>query len=318
MKKNRAQYRNLFILLIFIIVLSTAIFLIYSYYFKINLSNLYSYKQEQEQKVILPTLSSFATDQLDSRQYYELQLSDRLEYNEQALGISSGSAAPVEPQNVEIYDPKIGETLIIFWQEPNYAKYDAVNIYRANKSTKNKDLIAEGLNNTGHYKDTDLENNDLYFYEVRSYSSATGESENNIEYTGTPTDQTAPSTPQDLLVENTYNGEQIQLTWTNPKEEDFDHVIIYRSQKQGQLDSDNKVIKVNNNNEEKGMYIDDGVADNILYYYTVTSVDVSGNESTTDILISTVGNPDPFNFSSISEMNTNTNTNQNLNTNQNE
>ncbi len=87
-------------------------------------------------------------------------------------------------------------------------------------------------------------------------------------------DTTPPAPPSDVSVTDPAVGGQLDLSWTNPVDSDFDHIHIYRSNTAGIIGSlvhDNVV----------GMSLSDtGLTNGQTYYYTLRSVDTSSNEST--------------------------------------
>ena len=69
---------------------------------------------------------------------------------------------------------------------------------------------------------------------------------------------------------------------------DFEFIRIYRSQISGLL-GELIVDKV-----QKETYTDTNVKDNTAYYYSITSVDENGNESSNVLSVSPAGNEFPF------------------------
>jgi len=87
-------------------------------------------------------------------------------------------------------------------------------------------------------------------------------------------DRTPPSAPSNITVFNTGTGGKLNLSWTNPKDIDFDHLRIYRSTAPGLL-GDLIFDKVSGT-----AITDNTVSDGQTYYYTLRAVDFEGNEST--------------------------------------
>lgn len=87
----------------------------------------------------------------------------------------------------------------------------------------------------------------------------------------TSADVIAPVVPTDISAGVV--DKKVVVSWTNPKDADFKGVTIYRSEKAGDLG--NSIAT-----DQKGpSYTDGAVSQNKTYYYTLRSVDVSGNES---------------------------------------
>lgn len=78
-------------------------------------------------------------------------------------------------------------------------------------------------------------------------------------------DTTAPEAPVNLLA-NSVSGSQIDLSWESNGESDLDHYNVYR-----------EGVKVSESQENS--FSDTGLSASTAYTYTVTAVDMSGNES---------------------------------------
>jgi len=96
-----------------------------------------------------------------------------------------------------------------------------------------------------------------------------------LEFTR-PVDLTAPLPPTNVNVTDPGSGDKLDINWTNPTDVDFNHIHIYRSSIPGLLGD---LIYDNVNGATK---TDATVLSGLTYYYTVRSVDSSGNESAND------------------------------------
>lgn len=85
-------------------------------------------------------------------------------------------------------------------------------------------------------------------------------------------DITPPEAPGDIDVAKVGPG-SLFLSWANPTK-DFDHIKIYRSAKKGELG------KVAFNDIKRTFETDTKLTGDIVYYYTIRTVDLAGNEST--------------------------------------
>ena len=81
------------------------------------------------------------------------------------------------------------------------------------------------------------------------------------------------------LTQPTVNG-RLTLSWTNPTGLGFSHIHIYRSTTAGALGA------LVADNLAGTTFTDTGLSSQTTYYYTVRSVDVSGNESTNTVQVS--------------------------------
>lgn len=126
------------------------------------------------------------------------------------------------------------------------------------------------------FRETDISNN--------TYSKVITVSKDN--------DKTPPASPSDvvLIVTDMPFFEKIlkhvYISWVRPSDSDFDRVNIYRSESEGDL---GKLVYSGSGTKEteNGRYFtrdtkdnDESLDPNIDYYYTIRSVDRSGNEST--------------------------------------
>lgn len=87
-------------------------------------------------------------------------------------------------------------------------------------------------------------------------------------------DNTPPEVPSQFSISNT--EQYIHLDWKHDQpEEDFDHFVIYRS------DKENEGFEAIDTIKTLGFYddINTGAQPNVKYYYYITSVDIRGNES---------------------------------------
>ncbi|MBU0597663.1 hypothetical protein KKF61_01550, partial [Patescibacteria group bacterium] len=126
-------------------------------------------------------------------------------------------------------------------------------------------------------------------YTVISYS-VYGESELSEAVVGTPRDRIEPDAPINFKVENREEG-GVLITWVNPIDKDFKKVNIYRSVERGELGvllySD---IGLGEEGSDSRYFIDNDVDSNVNYYYTITSIDQDGNETTKNLLTA------PYNY----------------------
>ncbi|MFH0819360.1 MAG: hypothetical protein V1898_05170 [Patescibacteria group bacterium] len=305
------KIKSFIYLLTFIILLGLIIFLFYRVYIKSNLFNHEPIEQTQSAFTPLETVVNFSTSLLEKKGFFQLHQPITAEFNQQVMAVSTGLDAPAPLIDVGYYDPKIGESIVVYWQQPHDVEYDYVRVYRGETSSVQAELIADNQPLSGNYRDQNLENGVNYYYQVvavrKNNADEALESKGNRVIIARATDSTPPSLPTDFKIENTENGHELLLTWTNPIEEDFSHVRIYRSLQQGILDTDGEVVEISDGNA----YLDDTVMDNQIYYYTITAVDNNDNESVKQLLLSKPGNPDPFNSASINQALEQTNTESN-------
>lgn len=98
-------------------------------------------------------------------------------------------------------------------------------------------------------------------------------------------DTTPPYAPTSITA--TAGASKVSLSWVNPTDADFASIKIYRSTTSGTL-GDSVKSGVTGTSAE-----DTGLTDGTTYYYTVKSVDKSGNESTNTAQVNATPTPTP-------------------------
>jgi fibronectin type 3 domain-containing protein len=157
-----------------------------------------------------------------------------------------------------------------------YEGFVGYNIYRGTDKGRYEDMpLNKEPIRTNTYKDTAVVNNKTYFYIVRSVDSPAlpwNESLDSAEVSATPRHTTPPERPKGLTVVPGVG--RIFLTWNENKEKDLAGYYVYRSVKSGR-DYERLTDKLLN----RTTFSDVKVKPGVVYYYTVTAVDLSGNES---------------------------------------
>ena len=125
------------------------------------------------------------------------------------------------------------------------------------------------------YKDTGVTNDRTYYYVVRSVDSPSppwNESPDSVESSATPRDLTPPASPKGLTV--VAGIKRVFLTWNENEEQDLAGYRVYRSTRSGR-DFDQLTVQL----LTKTTFSDETAKGGVTYYYRVTAVDKSGNES---------------------------------------
>jgi hypothetical protein len=144
-------------------------------------------------------------------------------------------------------------------------------------------LALLGRSNDPHYTDKQFDFGKIYVYVVRSVTTANGnelESSNSDPLILKPADTFPPSTPQDVVAAALENPEtnppsqEIDLSWAINTEQDLAGYRVYRSEREGERGS-----LVTQDLLLSPAYRDTSVASGHQYWYSVTAVDLSGNES---------------------------------------
>ena len=142
-------------------------------------------------------------------------------------------------------------------------------------------LALLGPSTTGSYSDTQFEFGKTYVYVVRSVISSDGneiESDNSEPVTVAPLDTFPPAAPQDVVAA-VLPGEAsstfvVDLSWSINLETDFAGYRVYRSEQEGargQLVTPDLL--------PTPAFRDSSIAPGHRYWYTVTALDRTGNES---------------------------------------
>jgi hypothetical protein len=144
-------------------------------------------------------------------------------------------------------------------------------------------LAQVGRSDDPHYADKQFDFGKIYVYIVRSVTAAGGnelESSDSDPLILKPADTFAPSTPQDVVAaavenpETTPPSQEIDLSWSINAEQDLAGYRVYRSEREGEKGS-----LVTQDLLLSPAYRDTSVTSGHRYWYSVTAVDLSGNES---------------------------------------
>ena len=142
-------------------------------------------------------------------------------------------------------------------------------------------LTLSGSSPTNTYRDTNFDFGKTYLYTVRTVTRPEGtplESSDSTPAIVPPRDTFPPATPQGLvaavIVGPPTNAPEVDLSWSINLEPDLAGYRVYRSEQQdtpGQLMTPDLLLSP--------AYRDNSVQSGRSYWYTVTAVDRSGNES---------------------------------------
>jgi hypothetical protein len=157
-----------------------------------------------------------------------------------------------------------------------YEGFVGYNVYRGTEKGRYDEtpLNKEPLR-TNSYKDTAVVNNKTYYYMVRAVDSPIQpwkESLDSPEASAMSRKLTPPGKPTGLTVVPGVG--RIFLTWNENKERDLAGYNVYRSTKSGK-----EFGRLTDKPINRTTFSDETVKPGISYYYAVTAVDDSGNES---------------------------------------
>jgi fibronectin type 3 domain-containing protein len=134
----------------------------------------------------------------------------------------------------------------------------------------NKEPLTEN-----RYRDASAVNDTQYSYRVRAVDSPVRpwqESLDSAEVPATPRDKTAPAAPTGITVVPGIG--RVFLTWNENRERDLAGYHVYRSLKAG-----GDKLRLTAKPLNRTTFSDETVKQGATYYYSITAVDKSGNES---------------------------------------
>lgn len=241
----------------------------------------------------IPTIINFRPAVLTSEPFLEADLYPQQKPVSQVEAHFTDLTVPPPVEDFVALNTRTGGEVALFWNRPEVVQ--AVDIYRTEiditqQSTAQK--IAEGVTEAS-YIDSDVQNRKRYQYRAVAVNTVNDKrytSEDSPTALITPTDEVPPSPPTAVTVTMTETGNGLLVRWTSPMEDDFDHLLIYRSDVFG--DRGSQVARILKASPEE--YLDETVEPNTTYYYTVVAVDTSGNTSSDDFQLPAAGNEQPF------------------------
>ncbi|MFA5240260.1 MAG: cellulase family glycosylhydrolase, partial [Phycisphaerae bacterium] len=162
------------------------------------------------------------------------------------------------------------------WNDNSEGDLNGYNIYRSLTSGGSQTKLNGALLTSSDYIDNTVTNGTTYYYVVTAVDTSSNESADSGEVSATPEaipDTTPPDAPTGLAA--TAGDASISLNWNDNGEGDLDGYNIYRS-----LTSGGTRTKLNGSTLlENSDYTDNTAANGTTYYYIVTAVDTSENES---------------------------------------
>ncbi len=178
---------------------------------------------------------------------------------------------------------KAGDSKVTISWRPNPDDSMAIlyNIYRSTeregtylKITPKPIAVLVTEEPKGSFIDDQVTNGLTYYYKVTSLDFLRNESPQVGPVEVTPRDMTPPPPPQEPKAEGSTRG--IVLTWRLSKAPDVKGYWIYRAEEH---DGDYQRLSTIPVPPDTGLYEDVGVPPNKEYYYKITALDYSGNES---------------------------------------
>ncbi|MBA7631070.1 hypothetical protein ES703_38597 [subsurface metagenome] len=163
------------------------------------------------------------------------------------------------------------------WANNTEADLDHYSVYRSTTSgftPGTGTFVADTT--TSAYSDTGLSAETTYYYKVTAVDTSGNESDPSAQASATTQapDTTPPAAPTGLTA-TAVSSSQINLDWTNNTETDLASYNVYRSTTSGFTPGTGNFVA----NTTVSSYSDTGLSASTTYYYKVTAVDTSNNES---------------------------------------
>ncbi|MFA5239379.1 MAG: cellulase family glycosylhydrolase [Phycisphaerae bacterium] len=165
------------------------------------------------------------------------------------------------------------ESVTLDWNDNTEGDMYFYNVYRSTTQGAGYSLVNLLFVRDSNYIDTTVVSDTNYYYVVTAVDMSFNESDASAELpVTTPPDTTPPSAPTGLTA--TTDDSMVSLDWNNNTEHDLSGYNVYRS-----ITFGSGYVKINPSLLTSSDYIDNSVFNNITYYYVVTAVDTSSNES---------------------------------------
>ena len=189
--------------------------------------------------------------------------------------------------NIEVKNAGTGNAITLSWSNPSDISFSSVRLYRSTSFNEPGVLLADLPSEKNTYTDLSVTRDTVYYYTLRTVDVDGRESDNIIQYVSAARDTIGPQIPLDIKVEQTIPT-LVNISWERPTDADLAYYRVYRS-----TDKETSGHLVANEITEE-VWTDTDISDNRVYYYVVTSVDASNNESAKPISFSVIGGRIPF------------------------
>ena len=221
--------------------------------------------------------------------YYRLKAADVSGNRSTASDAVAGLPTDLPPSSPSQVDAIAGDGLIILsWAAGDEYDLEGHIIYRSTDSTfvpSSGDSIATVLLPTVSYVDSGLTTGVSYYYRLSAYDSGGNVGTAGDRALGIPQDLTAPIPPEGFVVDN--GDEEVTLTWAPNSEGDLEGYQIYNNTDSTFIPSYADLLTTVQAPDTA--YTDTGLVNSFTYYYRVTALDTTGNESPVGDLV--IGTP---------------------------
>ncbi len=197
---------------------------------------------------------------------------DKLYEKKDADQPSDGDTIPPAAPTGLSATPSTG-TITLDWSDNTEGDLYGYDIYRSTTPGGQIKRLNLVRSKTSAYTDTSVAGTRTYYYVVTAVDTNFNSSGDSIEVSATvPADSTAPAAPTGLSA--TGGDTIVSLNWSDNSEIDINGYNVFRSTTSG-----GPYTRINENLLTSSDYNDNSVTNGTLYYYVVTAVDTSSNES---------------------------------------
>jgi hypothetical protein len=203
-----------------------------------------------------------------------------LVYGEEPGDAVIDTEAPESPTGLSVTATDV-DSLVIDWDDNSETDLDNYVVYQSTTSgfvPSTSNLVASPSLST--YTASDLDDDTTYYFAVLAVDNSGNESEVST-VSGTTDlyvpDTTSPSVPSDLVADS-ITSSSVDLSWSEVSDSDLDYYNIYRGT------SENSLSLLDTSTSAS--YADSGLTSSSTYYYAVSAVDTSSNESDKSVSIS--------------------------------
>jgi fibronectin type 3 domain-containing protein len=166
-----------------------------------------------------------------------------------------------------------GNALIsLNWNDNNESDLAGYNVYRSTTSGGPYTMLNEWLLSNSDYIDSTTLGGVTYYYVVTAMDLFSNESGNSNQASAIPTDTIPPLAPTGLTAQE--GNKYVSLNWNDNSEVDINGYNVYRSTTSG-----GPYTRQNGTLLSSSDFNDANVTNGTTYYYVVTAVDTSSNES---------------------------------------
>ncbi|MEO1049351.1 MAG: T9SS type A sorting domain-containing protein [Bacteroidota bacterium] len=183
---------------------------------------------------------------------------------------------PAAPTGLQVTNVEVG-AITLDWNDNGESDFASYNIYRGTSSgfaANTTSLLDSGLTSST-YIDNAVSTESTYFYVVQAVDQFDNVSSASNEVSATTPDITPPAAPTGLIADAAVDTE-VQLGWDDNAEADFTSYNLYRGSLSGFPTDATSLIA---SGLTSSNFVDNTVSANNTYFYKVTALDDTGNES---------------------------------------